>query len=36
LENPFGFLDTIKDQAEETEDDEEEDGQPKSKVQMML
>lgn len=32
LENPFGFLDTMKDQAEETDDDESktgEDGQPK-------
>jgi len=34
LENPFGFLDTMKEQAEDTDEDESkngEDGEPKQK-----
>jgi hypothetical protein len=30
LENPFGFLDTMKDEAEDSETDEENDSQPKT------
>lgn len=35
LENPFGFLDTMKEEALET-DDEHDDGQPKSKLEEMV
>lgn len=35
LENPFGFLDTMKDEALETEDDEE-DGKPKSQLEAIV
>jgi hypothetical protein len=36
LENPFGFLDNIQAEAEETEDDDNEDGQPKSKLEEVV
>lgn len=36
LENPFGFLDNMKEEAIETDDDEEEDGQPKSKIEELV
>lgn len=36
LENPFGFLDTMKEEAEETEDDDEENGEPKSKLEVIM
>lgn len=36
LENPFGFMDTMRDEALETEDDGEDDGQPKSKLEEMV
>lgn len=32
LENPFGFLDTIRDEAQETDDDRD-DEQPKSQLE---
>lgn len=35
LESPFGFLDTMKDEALETEDDEE-DTQPKSQLEAIV
>lgn len=37
LENPFGFLDTMKEQAlDDEEEEEEENGQPKSKLEEMI
>jgi hypothetical protein len=36
LENPFGFLDTMREEAEDTEDDHDQDGQPKSKLEEIV
>ena len=35
LENPFGFLETMKDEIEETDDDDN-GGQPKSQFEVMM
>ena len=38
LENPFGFLDNLKDDAQDTDDDEkaDKDGQPKTQLEVMV
>ena len=36
MESPFGFLDQVKNEVENQDDQEEDDGQPKSKLQEMV
>lgn len=37
MENPFGFLDTVKEEALDTDDDDDEkDGQPKTQLEAIV
>jgi hypothetical protein len=36
LENPFGFLDTMREEAEDTDNEDDEGGQPKSAFEAII